>query len=292
MPIFLGLFAEAVYAALNIVVKQNFSDPAYYLPEQWLHKCYSLQVWGRFEHGKGLIVKVWQDTHIQSLLEGSSEQAIFEHLKTMAVELGFEYCAYGFRLPFPLTNPGTVTLNNYPEDWQACYQSREYLAVDPTVKHALRSALPLLWSDELFGGSRDFWEEARSFGLEVGWAQPCHGPQGTVGLLTLARSNERLTEQELHDKTQKMVWLSQVAHIGMSRCLLPKLMPETCVMLTNREIEVLRWTAEGKTSLEIADILRIAKRTVDFHVNNAIEKLGVNNKTAAAIRAAMLGFLS
>ncbi|SFN37910.1 LuxR family transcriptional regulator [Formivibrio citricus] len=237
-------------------------------------------------------MKVWQDSHIQMLLEGESEQALFEHLQTMTRALGFEYCAYGFRVPFPLTNPNIVTFNNYPEAWQLCYQERGYLAVDPTVKHALRSSLPLLWSDDVFGSSRDFWEEARSFGLEIGWAQPYHGPQGTIGLLTLARSSETLGEKELRDKMQKMAWLSQVAHIGMSRCLLPKLMPETGVMLTSREIEVLRWTAEGKTSIEIADILRVSKRTVDFHVNNAIEKLGVNNKTSAAIRAAMLGFLS
>jgi LuxR family quorum-sensing system transcriptional regulator SolR len=54
---------------------------------------------------------------------------------------------------------------------------------------------------------------------------------------------------------------------------------------------VLRWTADGKTSGEISSILNIAGRTVNFHINNAISKLNAANKTAVAVKAAMLRFL-
>lgn len=110
-------------------------------------------------------------------------------------------------------------------------------------------------------------------------------------MLTLARSHEPLTEAELEAKTLQMTWLTQIAHITMSRCLLPKLMPEMNAQLSNREIAVLRWTADGKTSGEISSILKIAERTVNFHINNAITKLNATNKTSAAIKAAMLGLL-
>ncbi len=40
-----------------------------------------------------------------------------------------------------------------------------------------------------------------------------------------------------------------------------------------------------KTSAEIADILALTKRTVDFHVDNARDKLGVSTRTQAAIKA-------
>ena len=42
----------------------------------------------------------------------------------------------------------------------------------------------------------------------------------------------------------------------------------------------------GKTSIEIAQILALTKRTVDFHIDNARNKLGVATRTQAAIRAA------
>ncbi|MDD5278038.1 MULTISPECIES: helix-turn-helix domain-containing protein [Acidithiobacillus] len=55
--------------------------------------------------------------------------------------------------------------------------------------------------------------------------------------------------------------------------------------------EVLRWTGDGKTSGEIANILQISERTVNFHTSKAITKLQVNNKTAAVLQASMLGLL-
>jgi DNA-binding CsgD family transcriptional regulator len=77
----------------------------------------------------------------------------------------------------------------------------------------------------------------------------------------------------------------------MARLLTPKLAPETQVALTSREKEVLRWTAEGKTSYEISQILDVSERTVNFHVNNAVAKLGTSNKTQAAVKATALGML-
>ncbi|ADX01780.1 ER transcriptional regulator [Acinetobacter baumannii 1656-2] len=49
--------------------------------------------------------------------------------------------------------------------------------------------------------------------------------------------------------------------------------------------------AEGKTSAEIAQILGVTERTVNFHLSNSMQKLNVNNKISAAIRAVMLGLL-
>jgi DNA-binding response OmpR family regulator len=58
------------------------------------------------------------------------------------------------------------------------------------------------------------------------------------------------------------------------------------VGLNDREIEVLTWVARGKTSAEIAKILSLTKRTVDFHTDNARAKLGAATRTEAAIKAA------
>ncbi|WP_434526098.1 helix-turn-helix domain-containing protein [Photorhabdus asymbiotica] len=55
--------------------------------------------------------------------------------------------------------------------------------------------------------------------------------------------------------------------------------------LSTREVEVIRWTCEGKTSAEIANILDISTRTVNFHINNIMEKLVVPNKVAAVAKA-------
>jgi LuxR family transcriptional regulator, quorum-sensing system regulator SolR len=236
-------------------------------------------------------MKAWQEEQVQSLLSSASAEDLFRQLTVMARGLGFDYCAYGIRMPLPISEPKTEMFNNYPGVWQKCYQEQNYLAVDPTVVRASRSTMPFVWSDELFSSARNLWEDAKAHGLEFGWAQSCRDVQGISGMLTLSRSREDLSGSELHDKTPEMSWLVQLAHFGMSRRLTSKLLPEAEVTLSQREVEVLRWTAEGKTSGEVADILRIAERTVNFHITNAVIKLNASNKTAAAIRASVLGLL-
>jgi DNA-binding CsgD family transcriptional regulator len=50
---------------------------------------------------------------------------------------------------------------------------------------------------------------------------------------------------------------------------------------------MLTWVARGNTSAEIAVIVGLAKRTVDFHLDNARVKLHASTRTEAAIKAAI-----
>ncbi|WP_310448039.1 response regulator [Thiobacillus sp.] len=52
--------------------------------------------------------------------------------------------------------------------------------------------------------------------------------------------------------------------------------------LTQREAEVLYWVIYGKTNRDIGDILGISHRTINKHLENLFEKLGVETRTAAA----------
>jgi len=63
------------------------------------------------------------------------------------------------------------------------------------------------------------------------------------------------------------------------------------VKLTKREIEVLTLVIEGKSSKEVADMLYVSKRTVDFHLANIYEKLQVTNRVQAFRRATRLGLI-
>ena len=54
--------------------------------------------------------------------------------------------------------------------------------------------------------------------------------------------------------------------------------------LTAREAEVLRWVAAGKSDAQIGAILGASPRTVQKHLQRVYEKLGVEGRTAAAMR--------
>ncbi len=59
--------------------------------------------------------------------------------------------------------------------------------------------------------------------------------------------------------------------------------------LTNREIEVLRLIAQGATNREIADQLVVSEGTVKNHLSSILSKMGVRDRTQAALKARELG---
>jgi len=58
------------------------------------------------------------------------------------------------------------------------------------------------------------------------------------------------------------------------------------VKLSRREADVLRLVTEGYTNVQIAEVLNISAHTVKSHVNSLFNKLGVNDRTQAAVLAA------
>lgn len=55
--------------------------------------------------------------------------------------------------------------------------------------------------------------------------------------------------------------------------------------LTDREAEVLLWLTRGKTNRDIAEILSLSARTVNKHLEQVFHKMGVDNRTSAAVMA-------
>jgi DNA-binding NarL/FixJ family response regulator len=67
--------------------------------------------------------------------------------------------------------------------------------------------------------------------------------------------------------------------------------PDGRERLTNREEEILRLVAEGKSNAEVARILWVTEQTVKFHLSNIYRKLGVANRTEAGRWAQLAGLL-
>lgn len=56
-------------------------------------------------------------------------------------------------------------------------------------------------------------------------------------------------------------------------------------VLTTREAEVLLWLTQGKTNRDIGDILSLSGRTINKHLEQVFQKMGVDNRTSAALIA-------
>jgi DNA-binding NarL/FixJ family response regulator len=67
--------------------------------------------------------------------------------------------------------------------------------------------------------------------------------------------------------------------------------PDNPEVLTERETDVLRLIAEGKSNKEIARILSIGEKTVKTHVSNILAKLNMASRTQAALYATRIGLV-
>ncbi|MDH4274837.1 MAG: helix-turn-helix transcriptional regulator [Gammaproteobacteria bacterium] len=79
-------------------------------------------------------------------------------------------------------------------------------------------------------------------------------------------------------------------HAALTRCA-ARTRSERRIELTGREREILQWILAGKTTWEISRILTISQRTVTYHVQNAMTKLGASTRSQAIANAARLGLL-
>lgn len=233
----------------------------------------------------------WQKNKLLPLHLSKEGATTFEDIIRSAKELGFIYCNFGMRAPFPLSNPIIRIASNSPAHWNREYYANNYIYIDPVVRHTYYSLEWLIWSDEVYAAVPDFWQAKKAAGLRYGLSLPTRGTHGVVGALSLSRPESAISAAELDEKKCQLTWLAQTAHARLEEHLLPELSSIQQANLTDREIDILRLLSEGKTSNDIANLLQITKRTIDFHINNAVTKLGVENRTAATTLLAVLGML-
>jgi DNA-binding NarL/FixJ family response regulator len=107
------------------------------------------------------------------------------------------------------------------------------------------------------------------------------------------------TQQELITAVRRVLRGEALLNSELATQLLQRLARETArplsgmpERLTQREREVLRLLAQGMTNKEIAAALFVSVGTVKIHVEHIIAKLGVSDRTQAAVRAVELGLLS
>lgn len=100
--------------------------------------------------------------------------------------------------------------------------------------------------------------------------------------LRLKNNDEKLTVSLCFDPGSRFVTLL----LKTKSILTPKKLLELGV--TKSEAKILYWITMGKTNAEIAYLCGISPRTVQKHIENICNKLGTENRTAAAVRAAEL----
>lgn len=224
----------------------------------------------------------------------SSRSAILSALSKLPTQFGFQFYTI-------MTAPAAtdslldplIVESNLPRNFIRDFDRLRLLNCCPIVPLLKNMALPLCWSfDPLYddGWPMDFPEPMRRIskanGMTTGVAMPFYSSDGSHFAIRLDGDRPLLTLPELNEAGMLMLQSFQVFdRIRQSD-------PSQKALLTARELEVLRWTSQGKTSSEIAEILSLSDHTVNAYLNKAIKKLDCVNRTQLVAKAIRLRLIS
>ena len=183
---------------------------------------------------------------------------------------------------------GRTIITNWPSELLTLFDQANLLQTSPILLRLRQSVLPFRYSmDDI---SRERGNDAsralfKRFGMNEGAYFPTHdalGNRGTVGF----------AGEKVCFSLQQMMELSYLSlHIYQRLAEIRAIDVRPVETLTDREIDCLNWTAAGKSSAEIADILTLSEHSVNHYLNRATKKLETVNRTQAVAKCLRLGLI-
>jgi LuxR family transcriptional regulator, quorum-sensing system regulator BjaR1 len=224
--------------------------------------------------------------------------------------LGFACYSYIDIRPLWLPGePEPFYLTTLPPGFVRGYAEEELLPHDPLVLRAASTTAPFQWStcSEFHTwahprrGKRSKAERVFEFSYLHGYTSAQEIPLHAVDRQG-RRASALISLYWQHDPScltepaSTSPWLclisayfhEQVQDLRGQGVTAPEAPPPS---LSDRERECLLWACRGKTRGETADILGVRERTVEFHFEKAMRKLGVHNKVHAIAAAIHLGLI-
>jgi LuxR family quorum sensing-dependent transcriptional regulator len=183
-----------------------------------------------------------------------------------------------------------ILMNRWPEGFSKLYIEKNYYPDDPVAAYCRRAVDPFEWSEAAYDPER--WpraavvmNSAADFGLRKGFIVPVVRGNGLHACVTMAGENpdfDSLAKRAIH-------LIALYAHAKAVALLGVCAKGTSSGILTDRERDILAWTAMGKSSWDISIILGISERTVNWFIARAIRKLDAANRTQAVVNAIRAG---
>ncbi len=179
----------------------------------------------------------------------------------------------------------------YPAAWIVRYLQMGYADVDPVLREAFRRTIPFEWSELTIASEAEasFLADAASHGVGPhGFSIPVLSKRGHRAHFGVS-SSRSAREWSTFLSTARTT-LIEIAN-RLHRRVIAEVFGEDGPHLTTRELECLRWVALGKSTGEIAAILKISPHTTREYLKSVHYKLDCVTSAQAVSKAIQLGFL-
>jgi LuxR family quorum sensing-dependent transcriptional regulator len=192
----------------------------------------------------------------------------------------FCFAAY----PRPDSKLADVILSqNVPQFWLDHYADQNFLHIDAAIKFSRATLYPFKYVDapDPQRKATQLVRDMKAAGFGSAVMVPVSGHAGPGGVVWLHGQDFKF-EATAFLHTIILYAYDRLRHVQMEM-----LQPA----LTNRERDVLTWSAVGKSAWETGEILRISQRTVEEYLKSATRKLGAANRTHAVALALRDGLI-
>jgi DNA-binding CsgD family transcriptional regulator len=187
--------------------------------------------------------------------------------------------------------PNDALENSFPDDFQHTYGSNNYLGTDALVTESVLTQKLRYWPGDwaTLSQRQEIVSLCLDTDVKTGFIHVSKPAAFTMkaSLITFAaRSMPK-------DKRTEAIIDLVVPHLHIALSHIQNKISSTNQGsdLSRREIEVLNWLKLGKSSWDISIILGISERTVNFHIYNMMQKLGVVNRPQAVATALHFGLI-
>ncbi|WP_317208183.1 LuxR C-terminal-related transcriptional regulator [Rhizobium halophilum] len=233
-----------------------------------------------------------QDALSRSIAAAGSQAEVLAAVKHAARAFEFEYVTL---LAKPMAEDEFLSRllidSTLPADFVRQYDSSRFLAQCPILPTLFGTMLPRSWTLEDLEDEGEvpapIRQLMRRFNVTTTVAMPLHSLEGERFLLRFDGNRSPVSRCELNELA--MVSLHAFDVFEKLRRAERSSLPSP---LSTRELEVLRWTAQGKTSVEIGRILSLSDHTINTHMTNAIKKLDCVNRPQLVAKALRLGLIN
>ena len=197
-----------------------------------------------------------------SVLEATNRDEFHGAVVRFAQRLGFETVAAMAVVDKGIGDSEFITVDNTPMAFQNVFAGTGSGRRDPVMQHCKRNSVPIIWgqSTYLANDAIDIWETQAPFGYRNGIAMALHLPEGRHFTLGVDRDQALPTDS---DELTRMVAELQLFAVhaqdtAMRVLVSTPLQPERPA-LRPRELEILRWTMDGKTAWEVLSVRNLTQ---------------------------------
>lgn len=223
---------------------------------------------------------------------------LFTHYREAMEKIGFDRLVFSLMTDHAVIQrpAGHGILVNYTEDWMKHYAEKKYEALDPVRRYIYSAPGAFTWEKLMerpimTGQQRTFMREGDDAGLHDGIGIPLRGPLGAIAGVGAASSagGIDMADKDLLSYANLLAHQFYTVYLELETARFEK--EPQIVRLTDREQEILKWCARGKTRSEIGDLLKLSDHTVDTHIRAALAKLDANNTTLGVLKALHMGLI-